>query len=310
VRALVAETTLTPADLIWPVFVVEDAADAGPVGTLPGVRRLTVAELLPLARHAASLGIPALHLFAVMPARLKSPDGREVLRPDTLICRAARELKAAVPEIGLIADVALDQYTDHGHDGVFDGLDVVNDATVAILAEAAVTHAQAGIDVIAPSEMMDGRVGAIRQALEAGGHHQTLILSYAVKYASRIYEPFRDALGSRGNLARKEKRTYQMNPANVLEALREVELDLAEGADMVIVKPGQPFLDVVHRVKATFGVPTVAYQVSGEYAMIEAVRGAMDADALMDEALLGCKRAGADAILTYAAVQVAERLNG
>lgn len=310
-RRMVAENTLTVDDLIWPVFVIEGENKVEKVDSLPGVERMSVDRLVTAAKEAQALGIPAIHAFSSTDQRLKTNDGREVCNPNNLICTAAREVKAACPNLGFICDVALDQYTDHGHDGVFRDDEIHNDETVDILVEASLIHARSGCDVIAPSEMMDGRIGAIRDALEGEGHQNTLILSYAAKYASKFYGPFRDALGSQGNLTNKDKKSYQMDPANTDEALREVGMDLAEGADMVMVKPGMPYLDVLHRVKETYRVPTYAYQVSGEYAMIKAAgaNGWLEEEAVMLESLLAFKRAGADGILTYFALEVAKILN-
>jgi porphobilinogen synthase len=310
-RRLVAEHRLDTADLIWPVFVLEGRERREPVTSMPGVERLSIDLLLIAVREAAALGIPAVALFPVTPEALKSADGAEAINPDNLICRAVRAVKAALPDIGVICDVALDPYTTHGHDGLIDDDgDVLNDATLAVLVRQALVQAAAGCDVIAPSDMMDGRVGAIRRALDEAGHSQTRILSYAAKYASAFYGPFRDAVGSSGALGKRGKQSYQMDPANSDEALREVALDLAEGADMVMVKPGLPYLDVVRRVKDAFAVPTFAYQVSGEYAMIQAaaLRGWLDGERAIIEALLAFKRAGCDGILTYAALEVARSL--
>jgi porphobilinogen synthase len=310
-RRLVAEHRLDTADLIWPVFVLEGRERREPVTSMPGVERLSIDLLLIAVREAAALGIPAVALFPVTPEALKSADGAEAINPDNLICRAVRAVKAALPDIGVICDVALDPYTTHGHDGLIDDDgDVLNDATLAVLVRQALVQAAAGCDVIAPSDMMDGRVGAIRRALDEAGHSQTRILSYAAKYASAFYGPFRDAVGSSGALGKRGKQSYQMDPANSDEALREVALDLAEGADMVMVKPGLPYLDVVRRVKDAFAVPTFAYQVSGEYAMIQAaaLRGWLDGERAIIEALLAFKRAGCDGILTDAALEVARSL--
>jgi porphobilinogen synthase len=310
-RRLVAESRLDVADLIWPVFVVEGEERRDPVASMPGVERLSV-DLLPVAlSEAAGLGIPAVALFPVTPATRKSADGAEAANPDNLICRAVRAVKAALPDLGVICDVALDPYTTHGHDGLIDedGA-VLNDATLAVLVRQALVQAEAGCDVIAPSDMMDGRIGAIRKALDEAGLADTRIMSYAAKYASVFYGPFRDAVGSATALGCSGKQSYQMDPANTDEALREVALDLAEGADMVMVKPGLPYLDVARRVKDAFAVPTFAYQVSGEYAMIKAAaeRGWLDGERAMLEALLAFKRAGCDGILTYAALDVARAL--
>ncbi|WGF90062.1 porphobilinogen synthase [Marinivivus vitaminiproducens] len=310
VRRLVAEVGVTPSDLILPVFVAPGNNVAQPVASMPGVARHSVDRLPFLAEEAAKLGLPALALFPATPQELKAEDGREALNADNLVCRAARTLKDAVPGLGLIADVALDPYTSHGQDGlVIDGK-VANDETLAVLAEQACVQAEAGFDVVAPSDMMDGRIGAIRDALDGAGFRDTIIVSYAAKYASAFYGPFRDACNSAASLGKGSKRSYQMNPANGDEALREVALDLAEGADMVMVKPGLPYLDIVRRIKDGFGVPTFVYHVSGEYAVIRAAaeNGWLDGDAAMVECLLSFKRAGADAILTYAALDVARRL--
>lgn len=312
-RRLVAENTLSVDDLIWPIFVIEGANDERAVASMPGQVRVTVDRLAQHVEKAARLGVPAIAIFPATPPEAKDAEGTEALNPDNLICRAARELKRHFPEIGLVGDVALDPYTDHGHDGVLratrTGDYVHNDDSVAILVRQAVNQAEAGIDVIAPSDMMDGRVGAIRAALDAQGFIDTRIMSYAAKYASAFYGPFRDALGS-GKALRGDKKTYQMDPANSDEALREVALDLAEGADMVMVKPGMPYLDIVRRVKDRFGVPTFAYQVSGEYAMIMAAvqNGWIEHERAMMESLMGFKRAGANGVLTYFAVEAAALL--
>jgi porphobilinogen synthase len=308
-RRLVAENTLSPADFIWPVFVIEGDNRREAVASMPGVERLSVDLLVAAAGQAHALGIPVIALFPQTPAALKTEDGREATNPDNLVCRAVRAIKAAVPDIGLLCDVALDPYTSHGHDGVLRGGDVHNDATVDILVQQALVQAAAGCDIIAPSDMMDGRIGAIRTALEKNGDHNTLLMAYAAKYASAFYGPFRDAVGSAKSLV-GDKRTYQMDPANGDEALREVALDLAEGADMVMVKPGMPYLDLVRRVKERFGVPTFAYQVSGEYAMLSAAfeKGWLERDRAILESLTGFKRAGASGILTYFAVEAARLL--
>ena len=310
-RALMRETDLAPSDLILPVFVREgrDASEAVP--SMPGVERLTIDRLVRLAGEAVALGIPALALFPVTPAQAKSADARAAWDAQGLVQRSVRALKDAHPGLGVITDVALDPYTTHGQDGLVDGDGyVTNDATVEALVKQAVSHAEAGADVVAPSDMMDGRIGAIRAALEAGGHVHTRILAYSAKYASAFYGPFRDAVGSAGNLGKGDKKTYQMDPANTDEALREVALDLEEGADMVMVKPAMPYLDVVRRVKERFGVPTFAYQVSGEYAMLKAAfaNGWLDERACVLEALTGIRRAGADAVLTYFAMDAARWL--
>src|ERR1700743_1083589 len=310
-RKLVAESTLSAADFIWPVFIVDGQNKREPVQSMPGVDRLSIDLVAGAAEEAAKLGIPVIALFPYTEPSLKTPDGREALNANNLVCRAVREIKKHVPEIGVLCDVALDPYTDHGHDGVFDTSEanIANDATVEILVRQALLQAEAGCDIIAPSDMMDGRVGAIRSALEAGGCHDTLIMAYAAKYASAFYGPFRNAVGSAKSL-KGDKRTYQMDPANGDEALREVALDIAEGADMVMVKPGLPYLDVVRRVKDAFRMPTFAYQVSGEYSMIQAAaqNGWLDGERAMMESLLCFKRAGADGVLTYFAVEAAKRL--
>jgi len=309
-RALVAETNPTPSDLIWPVFVTEGEAEE-PIATLPGVSRWPVARIAERAREARDLGIPCLALFPNTPPHLRTVDAQEALNPDNLICRAVKEAKDAAPEVGVLTDVALDPYTAHGHDGLTgaDGC-VLNDETVKVLTDQAVVQAGAGADVIAPSDMMDGRVGAIRSALEQAGHCNVQIMAYAAKYASAFYGPFRDAVGSRG-LLKGDKKTYQMDPRNAAEALREVALDVAEGADHVMVKPGLAYLDIIWRVRERFEVPVFAYQVSGEYAMIEAAAaaGAGDRDALLMETLTAFKRAGCSGILSYHAA-VAARLLG
>jgi porphobilinogen synthase len=309
IRDMVAEHRLSAADLIWPAFVIEGTNARAPVASMPGVERLSIDRLCEESARAADLGIPAVALFPVIGIERKTMDGAESCNPDNLICRAIAALKKAVPDLGVITDVALDPYTTHGHDGIFQDGVVLNDETVEILMQQALVQAQAGADVIAPSDMMDGRVGKIRDALDAKGHENTLILSYAAKYASAFYGPFRDAVNS-GAFLKGDKKTYQMNPANGDEALREVALDIAEGADMVMVKPGLPYLDVIARVKKTFGVPTFAYQVSGEYAMMRAAaeKGWLDYDQCALETLLAFKRAGCDGILSYAARDVAALL--
>ncbi|MFZ4541340.1 MAG: porphobilinogen synthase [Rickettsiales bacterium] len=312
-RAMVAEHHLQPGDLIWPLFVQEGTSQVTPVEGLPGVERLSIDKIVEAAREAVSLGIPAIALFPVTPADRKTEDGREAFNPENLMCRAIRALKTAVLEIGIIADVALDPYTTHGHDGVLCPKgDVANDATVAVLCKQAVTLAEAGCDIVAPSDMMDGRIGEIRAALDGSGYCNTVILSYAVKYASALYGPFRSAVGSATNLGKADKRTYQMDPANVAESLREVALDVAQGADMVMVKPATYYLDIIHQVKHAVPVPVLAYHVSGEYGMVKAAAaaGMLDERAVMLENLLAIKRAGADAILTYAARDVARWLVG
>ena len=309
-RRLHAETVVTPADLIWPLFVAEGQGVEEPVAALPGVSRWSVDLLVERAREARDAGVPCVALFPNTPRERGREDGRVAANPDNLICRAIRALKDAVPEVGVLTDVALDPYTSHGHDGLVDARGyVLNDATSAVLVEQARVQAAAGADIIAPSDMMDGRVGAIRAALEADGHANVQIMAYAAKYASAFYGPFRDAVGSRG-LLKGDKTTYQMDPANAEEALREVALDLAEGADSVMVKPGLPYLDIVRRVKERFAVPVFAYQVSGEYAMIEAAvaAGAAERDAVVLETLTAFKRAGCAGVLTYHALHAARLL--
>ncbi len=306
-RRLMRETRLSADDLIQPVFVHE-AAGCAPVASMPGVERLDLDALLRAGERCLELGIPALALFPVTPPERKSADAREAYNPDGLAQRAVRALKAALPELGVITDVALDPFTSHGQDGLLDDSGyVVNDATVEVLVRQALSHAEAGADVVAPSDMMDGRIGAIRRALEEAGHTNTRILAYSAKYASSFYGPFRDAVGSAANLGGGDKYSYQMDPANSDEALRETALDLQEGADMVMVKPGLPYLDIVRRVKETFGVPTFVYQVSGEYAMLAAAAqaGWLDERACVLEALTAMRRAGADAVLTYFAPRAA-----
>jgi porphobilinogen synthase len=308
-RKLVAENMLSPADFIWPVFVIEGENKREAVSSMPGVERLSVDLLPAAAKEAYGLGIPVIALFPQTPPALKDEDGREALNPGNLVCRAVRAIKAAVPEIGVLCDVALDPYTSHGHDGVLRDGHVHNDATVDLLVQQSLVQVEAGCDIIAPSDMMDGRIGAIRAALEKAGHHDTLLMAYAAKYASAFYGPFREAVGSAKSLT-GDKRSYQMDPANGDEAMREVALDIAEGADMVMVKPGMPYLDLVRRVKERFGVPTFAYQVSGEYAMLSAAfeKGWLDRDRAMLESLMAFKRAGASGILTYFAVEAAKLL--
>jgi len=311
-RSMLAENRLHPSDFIWPLFICEGSNREEPIAALPGVSRWSVDLIGDKAHEAAALGIPCIALFPNTPEELRTERAEEALNRDNLICRAIRAIKNAVPEIGVLTDVALDPYTAHGHDGIVDDLgNVINDETVEILVGQALVQADAGADIVAPSDMMDGRVGAIREALEREGHQNVAIMAYAAKYASAFYGPFREAVGSLGRL-KGDKRGYQMDPANIEEALREVELDLAEGADFVMVKPGLPYLDVVARVKDAFGVPTFVYQVSGEYAMIEhaAAAGAGDRDALILETLLAFKRAGATGVLTYHAVDAARLING
>lgn len=310
-RRLMRETTLTAADLIYPLFILEGQKRREPVMSMPGVERLSIDELVREAETAAHLGIPAVALFPVTPAECKSLDAAEAYNPEGLAQRAVRALKAAVPEMGVITDVALDPFTTHGQDGLIDAQGyVLNDETTAVLVRQALSHAQAGADIVAPSDMMDGRIGAIRDALEAAGYIHTRLLAYSAKYASSYYGPFRDAVGSAANLGAGNKYSYQMDPANSAEAVREVALDIAEGADMFMVKPGLPYLDIVRRIKQELGVPTLVYQVSGEYAMLAAAarNGWLDERATVLEALLSMKRAGADAVLTYYARRVAEWL--
>ena len=307
-RAMVREHRLHPSDLILPVFVMAGHNQTQDVASMPGVRRLTLDLLLPVAQECVQLGIPVLALFPVIDTAIKTEDGREALNPQGLVPRVVRELKRHFPDLGVLTDVALDPYTSHGQDGLLDGNGyIVNDTTVEVLRQQALTHAEAGVDIVAPSDMMDGRIGAIRQSLEAHGHIHTRIMAYSAKYASAFYGPFRDAVGSAANLGKSNKKVYQMDPANSDEALREVALDIAEGADMVMVKPGMPYLDIVRRVKDEFSVPTFAYQVSGEYAMLKAAaaNGWLDHDAVMMESLLAFKRAGADGVLTYFALEAA-----
>jgi porphobilinogen synthase len=308
-RRMVRENVLTTDDLIWPIFVIDGAKTRVPVPSMPGVERLTVDQAVREAERAAKLSIPCIALFPFTEPTLRDPDGREAVNPDNLVCRAMRAIKKEVPEIGLLCDVALDPYTSHGHDGLLRDGEILNDETVAVLVKQALVEVEAGCDVIAPSDMMDGRVGAIRQALDAAGRSDVQIMAYAAKYASAFYGPFRDAVGSSVTLM-GDKRTYQMDPGNTDEALREVELDIAEGADMVMVKPGMPYLDVLWRVKEAFGMPTFAYQVSGEYAMLmgAARNGWLDEEKVMLESLIAFKRAGADGVLTYFAPRVAEKL--
>jgi porphobilinogen synthase len=309
-RRLVAEHRLSVDDLIWPVFVHEGQGKRSAIASMPGVDRLSVDLLAQAAGDACKLGIPAIALFPATDLAKKTADGDEALNAENLVCRGVRAIKLACPEIGVMCDVALDPYTTHGHDGLLREGQIVNDETVAVLCKQAVNQAQAGCDIIAPSDMMDGRVGAIRRALDEAGFDDVQILAYAAKYASAFYGPFRDAVGSAKNLAGGDKKTYQMDPANGDEALREVALDIAEGADMVMVKPGMPYLDIVRSVKDTFGLPTFAYQVSGEYAMLcaAAEKGWLDRERVMLESLLAFKRAGADGVLTYFALDAAKRL--
>ena len=311
-RALVREHQLRASDLILPVFVLEGSGVAQDVPSMPGVQRLSLDRLLPLAEECVRRGIPVLALFPVLEASLKTDDGREALNPDGLIPTVVRALKERFPGLGLMTDVALDPFTTHGQDGLLDASGyILNDETVAVLTQQALLQAEAGVDIVAPSDMMDGRIGAIRDALETQGLIHTQIMAYSAKYASAFYGPFRDAVGSAANLGRGDKKVYQMDPGNSDEALREVALDLAEGADMVMVKPGMPYLDIVRRVKDEFRVPTFAYQVSGEYAMLKAAaaNGWLDHDAVMMESLLAFKRAGADGILSYFALQAARLID-
>ncbi len=308
-RALVRENTLTVDDLIWPMFVIAGQNRTEDVASMPGVVRYSVDLAVKKAEEAAELGIPAIALFPNTPASLRSADAREAFNPDNLVCQAVRAIRKAVPGIGIMCDVALDPYTSHGHDGLMEGNDIVNDATLDALVRQSLVQAEAGCDIIAPSDMMDGRIGRIRAALEAASLQHVQIMAYSAKYASGFYGPFRDAVGSSGTLV-GDKRTYQMDPGNSDEAIREVALDIAEGADMVMVKPGMPYLDIVARVKNTFHVPTFAYQVSGEYAMIMAAcnNGWLDPAKVIAESLMSFKRAGADGVLTYFAVDVARTL--
>jgi porphobilinogen synthase len=307
-RAMVREHRLHASDLILPVFVLAGSKQAQDVASMPGVQRLSVDLLLPVAEQCMKLGVPVMALFPVIDPALKTPDGREAWNPEGLVPRVVRGLKKEFPGLGVMTDVALDPFTSHGQDGLLDDRGyIVNDVTVAVLTQQALVQAEAGVDIVAPSDMMDGRIGAIRQALEARGLIHTRIMAYSAKYASAFYGPFRDAVGSAGNLGKADKKAYQMDPGNSDEALREVALDIAEGADMVMVKPGMPYLDIVRRVKDEFRVPTFAYQVSGEYAMLEAAaaNGWLDHDAAMLESLLAFKRAGADGVLSYFALAAA-----
>jgi len=308
-RRMVRENVLTVDDLIWPLFVVAGNKVRTPVTSMPGVERLSVDQVVREAERAAKLEIPCIALFPYTEPDLRDPDGNEALNPDNLVCQATRAVKKEFSDIGILCDVALDPYTSHGHDGLLRGETILNDETVAVLVRQALCQVEAGCDIIAPSDMMDGRIGAIRSALDDAGHTDVQIMAYAAKYASAFYGPFRDAIGSAKTLT-GDKRTYQMDPANTDEALREVELDIAEGADMVMVKPGLPYLDIVRRVKDAFGMPTFAYQVSGEFAMIQAAaqNGWLDGERAMLESLIAFKRAGADGVLTYFAPMVAERL--
>ena len=306
---MMAENTLTPSDLIWPLFVVDGENKRAGIASMPGVDRLSVDLAAEAAVEASALGIPVIALFPYTDPALKNEDASEAFNPDNLVCRAVRAIKMAAPLIGVLCDVALDPYTSHGHDGLLRDGYVVNDESVAALVKQSLVQVDAGCDIIAPSDMMDGRIGAIREALESAGHTNTLLMAYAAKFASAFYGPFRDAVGSAKSLT-GDKRTYQMDPANGDEAMREVALDIAEGADMVMVKPGMPYLDIVRRVKDSFAMPTFVYQVSGEYSMLMAAieRGFLDRDRVILESLLGFKRAGADGILTYFALEAAKLL--
>ena len=310
-RALMRENVVTASDLIYPVFILDGENQRQQVASMPGVERVSVDLLLKVAEECVALGIPMLALFPVVDASLKTYDGVEATNPEGLVPRAVRELKRHFPQLGIMTDVALDPYTTHGQDGLPDENGyIVNEQTIEMLIRQALAQAEAGVDVVAPSDMMDGRIGAIRSALEANGHIHTRIMAYSAKYASAFYGPFRDAVGSAANLGKADKNTYQMDPANSDEALREVALDIAEGADMVMVKPGMPYLDVVRRVKDEFKVPTFAYQVSGEYAMLKAAaqNGWLDHDKVMMESMMAFKRAGADGVLTYFALEIARKL--
>lgn len=312
-RRLVREASLSANDLIYPVFVLDGHDQVQDVASMPGVQRLSLDRLFPVAEQCVALGIPVMALFPVLEPALKTEDGREAFNPDGLVPRAVRALKQRFPELGLLTDVALDPFTTHGQDGLIDDTGyILNDETVGVLTRQALVQAEAGVDIVAPSDMMDGRIGAIRSALEASGAIHTRIMAYSAKYASAFYGPFRDAVGSKANLGKSNKKVYQMDPGNSDEALREVAMDIAEGADMVMVKPGMPYLDVVRRVKDEFRVPTFAYQVSGEYAMLKAAAGNgwLDHDAVMMESLLAFKRAGADGVLSYFALDAARLLRG
>jgi porphobilinogen synthase len=310
-RRLVRENALSVNDLIYPVFVLDGEKKRESVASMPGVERLSLDLLLPVAEECVKLGIPVMALFPVIDSSLKTPDGREATNAKGLVPRVVKSLKQHFPNLGVMTDVALDPFTSHGQDGLLDDTGyIMNDPTVEVLVQQALTQADAGVDIVAPSDMMDGRIGAIRQALEAHGHIHTRIMAYSAKYASSFYGPFRDAVGSAGNLGKSDKKVYQMDAGNSDEALREVAMDIAEGADMVMVKPGMPYLDIVRRVKDEFSMPTFVYQVSGEYAMLKAAaqNGWLDHDGVMMESLLAFKRAGADGILTYFAIQAAQKL--
>ncbi|MEZ5811730.1 MAG: porphobilinogen synthase [Rhizobiaceae bacterium] len=309
-RAMVAETTLTPADLIWPIFIIDGENQRQPIDAMPGVFRLSPDLAVKEAKRARGLGIPAIATFPYIDKALRDDFGSHILNPDNLINRVTREIKEAAPELGIITDVALDPFTSHGHDGVLrDGI-IVNDETVGVLADAAVLQAAAGSDIIAPSDMMDGRIGAIRDALDANGFNHLSIMSYATKFASAFYGPYREAIGT-GGLLKGDKKTYYLDPANSDEAMREIDQDLSEGADMIMVKPGMPYLDIIRRAREMFAMPTFAYQVSGEYAMVKAAaaNGWIDGEAVMMESMMAFKRAGCDGVLTYFAPEIAEILN-
>lgn len=309
-RRLVTENLLSVNDLIWPIFIIEGSNETEAVASMPGVERLSIDLAVNAAKQARDLGIPVIALFPNTPAEARSDDGQEALNPDNLVCRATRAIKDAVPEIGILCDVALDPYTAHGHDGLLDGETILNDETIDVLVGQSLNQVAAGCDIIAPSDMMDGRIGAIRTELEKTDHTNTLIMAYSAKYASAFYGPFRDAVGS-GDRLKGDKKTYQMDPANSDEALQEIALDIEEGADMVMVKPGMPYLDIVTRCKQNFGVPTFAYQVSGEYAMLAGAieRNWLEGDRVILESLMSFKRAGADGVLTYFAMDAAKLLN-
>ena len=309
VRAMVCENSLAASDLIWPLFVIEGEKKREAIPSMPGVERLSIDLLVEQVAQAKELGIPAIALFPNTPSELRDNEASEAINPENLVCRTVRAIKKQVPDIGVICDVALDPYTSHGHDGLLKGDEIANDETVEALIGQSLNQVEAGCDILAPSDMMDHRIGAIRQVLEEEGHQNTLIMSYAAKYASAFYGPFRDAVGSSGTL-KGDKRTYQMNPANADEAVREVALDVEEGADMIMVKPGMPYLDIVRRIKEEFEMPTFAYQVSGEYAMLMAAaqNGWLDQEAVMMESLMAFKRAGCDGILTYFALDAAKAL--
>jgi porphobilinogen synthase len=310
-RDMVRESALTSADFIYPVFVLDGTNQRQTIASMPGIERLSLDLLLPVAEEAQQLGIPAIALFPVIDGKLKTPGGEEAFNPKGLVPRVVHELKKRFPELGVVTDVALDPFTTHGQDGVIDEAGyILNDVTIEALKKQALTQAEAGVDIVAPSDMMDGRIGEIRKALDAHQHIHTAIMAYSAKYASKFYGPFRDAVGSAGNLGKSDKKNYQMDPGNSDEALREIALDLEEGADMVMVKPGMPYLDIVQRCKATFAAPTFVYQVSGEYAMLKAAaqNGWLDGEACMMESLLAFKRAGADGVLTYFALEAARLL--